>query len=218
MTKRLGVVLGTIFAVLLTLAVPANANHLPDYGPRWVSTLSPTWHFTPSVPSGDWRNRIGDGVRQWNQLGESLQYQAGSDMADRDPRNSCSPVGTITMHRFNIDGGGGTVGRSGYCEYLSGGTGRFSSWIIFDKSEEWCLGTGDCYDGFLGTGLGANIDLWSVASHEWGHVGALGHYAANDGVCADNDAQATMCPKFTPGSERLRTLEPHDIDSFRLRY
>lgn len=216
--KRLLVIVPASLGLVIAMVVPASADHLPDFGPRWQSTLSPTWHFTPSVPTGDWRNRIGDGVRQWNQLGESLQYQAGSDLANRDPRNSCSAAGTITMHRFNLDGGGGTLGLSGYCEYTSGAVGRGTSWIIFDQSEEWCLGTGNCYDGFLGLGAGANIDLWSISSHEWGHVGALGHYAAIDFVCTDNESQATMCPSYKAGTERMRTLQPHDIDSFRARY
>lgn len=216
--KRVLLVFAAVLAVLAVAVPPANAHHLPDFGPRWQSTLTPTWHFTPSVPGGDWRNRITDGMQQWNQLGETLQYRAGADMGNRDPRNSCSPSGTITMHRFNLDGGGGTLGLSGFCQYTSGAVGRATSWIIFDQSEEWCLGTGDCYSGFLGTGIGANTDLWSIASHEWGHVGALGHYAATDGVCADNDGQATMCPSYKGGTERMRTLQPHDIDSFRARY
>lgn len=216
--RRTAVVLVAVIGVLLATALPAGAHHAPSFGPTWQTALTPSWHFTPSVPAGSFRDRIFDGVTQWNQLGESVRFRSAPDLGNRDPRNSCSPVETITIHRFNLDGGGGTLGLSGYCQYTSGGTGRATSWIIFDSSEEWCLDTGNCYDGFLGSGIGANIDLWSVASHEWGHVAALGHYDAADPVCASTESQATMCPSYTPGSERQRTLQTHDIDSFRARY
>lgn len=119
------------------------------------------------------------------------------------------------MHRGPLDG---PVGLSGACVYTSGGTGRSSAWIIFDEGAEWCTGTGNCYDGLFGSGIGANIDLASIATHEWGHVGGLGHYGYEGNLCDFGADQLTMCPDYEPGSERWRTLERHDIDSFRARY
>lgn len=208
-TSAVRAVAATAVGVLAVafLSSPARANHAPAFGPTWQTDVTPTYSFTPSVPAGEWRDRINNAVQQWNNVGEVLQFNgAATDSADRDPRQSCSGAGTVTMHRFNIDDGSGTLGLSGYCQYTSGGTGRFSSWIIFDSSEEWCTGTGNCYDGFLRTGLGADIDLWSIATHEMGHVSAIGHFESDDPVCEDNDSQATMCPFYSPGSERQRTL------------
>ena len=211
----------SVLAVVALASIAAGgvayADHAPDFGPRW-SDLTPAYAFTPSVPSGDWRSRITDGKNQWNNVGTSLQYTGPvADQPNRDPQSSCGPVDTVTLHRFNIDGGGGVLGLSGYCIYTNTNT-RATGWIIFDSSEEWCLGTGDCYDGFLGLGVGANIDLWSVASHEWGHVSTLTHYTASDAVCEDNGGQATLCPTYKPGTERQRTLETHDRASLDRRY
>lgn len=58
--KRVLLVFAAVLAVLAVAVPPANAHHLPDFGPRWQSTLTPTWHFTPSVPG---RN-VSSGLRQ----------------------------------------------------------------------------------------------------------------------------------------------------------
>lgn len=217
--RRFVLVLAILFGSLAAMTGPAAADHAPDFGQRWQTILTPSRHFTPSVPTGQWRDRINDGMNQWNQLAESVQYAAAPDLPDRDPDVGCPTTeGIVTMHRANIDDGGGFAGLSGYCYYTAGGTGRHSAWIIFDESEEWCLGTGDCYSGLFGTGIGADIDLWSIATHEWGHVGALGHYAGTDTICGNNDQHATMCPSTRPGTERDRSLELHDTASYRARY
>lgn len=221
MRRRAVLILSGALGVLMLTSTPVSADHAPSYGPSWQTYILPIRHFTPSVSAGQWRDRISNGMDQWNALGETLQYRTSvTDKSNRDPRTSCAGDGIITMHRFNLDGGGGLAGFSGYCYFPSGGTsvGRQSAWIIFDSSEEWCLGTGDCYDGVAGTGVGADVDLWSIASHEWGHVGALGHYLGTDTVCGNNDSHATMCPSTRPGTERDRSLQSHDSASYRLRY
>lgn len=210
----------TLVLVCGLIAAPAHANHAPSFGPTWQHDLTPTWHFTPSVPAGSWRSRINDGVRQWNNLNESLTYVGSGDLPNRNPLQGCGPRDdAVTMHRAPFgDGGGGTLGISSYCYYSSGATGRADAFILFDEDEEWCLGTGDCYDGVLGSGIGANIDLWSVAAHEMGHVSAIGHFSGSDDVCDDDGPKNTMCPTYSAGSEQERSLEGHDIGSFRLRY
>jgi hypothetical protein len=167
-------------------------------------------------PTGEWRSRVRDGFSQWNRVGEPLQYQwAGSDTGNFDPFTSCGSKNSVYIHYTPIDGGGGTLGRASYCS-TANNTIRYSGWIQFDSGEEWCTGTGDCFDGVFG--IGANIDAWSIATHESGHVSALDHFSAGSGICGDNSNQATMCPYYTPGSERQRDLAPSDADSLRYYY
>ena len=223
MNGRRAYVVGALTCVLILVAgAPAWADIAPRFGPTWKNnttygtTTRPYVWFTTSVPTGEWRSRIHDGFRQWNNVGEPLQYQwAGSDTGNFDPYTSCGSKNSVYIHYTGIDGGGGTLGRSSYCS-TANDTIRYSAWIQFDSAEEWCTGTGDCFDGFLG--IGANIDAWSVATHESGHVSALGHYSASSSVCSDNSSQATMCPSYKPGTERQRDLASSDIDSLRYYY
>jgi hypothetical protein len=90
MRTRTSVIGVAAMAVLLLLlpARPALAHHAPDVGPVW-GDLTPSFSFTPSVPSSDWRNRITDGMRQWNDVGTSLQYAGPTaDSPDRDPTDT----------------------------------------------------------------------------------------------------------------------------------
>ena len=223
-SRGIGVVAIAV-AMSVTWSTPAFADIAPLFGPTWKNnttygtTTRPYVWFTSSVPTGDRRSRIRDGFTQWNNVGEPLQYGfAGSDYGDYDPFTSCGPtVNAVFIHWTNIDGGGGTLGQSSYCS-LTAGTfvSRRTAWIQFDSSEEWCTGTGDCFDGVLG--IGANHDLWSVASHESGHVSALGHYSSSSSICGDNDGKATMCPTINAGTERQRTLAASDTASLRQYY
>lgn len=223
--RRLMTVIAAVGALTLVAASPAFADIAPLFGPTWKSnatygtTTRPYVWFTSSVPTGDRRARIRDGFTQWNAVGEPLQYQfAASDYGNYNPMTSCGPTtNAVFVHWTNIDGGGGVLGRSSYC-YVTAGTfqSRSTAWIQYDSSEEWCLGTGDCFDGVFG--IGANMDLWSVASHESGHVSALDHVNGSSSICADNESQATMCPSHKAGTERQRTLSSSDVASLRQYY
>ncbi|HEX8001232.1 MAG TPA: matrixin family metalloprotease [Mycobacteriales bacterium] len=217
----------TVVAALLALlwASPAAADIAPLSAPTWKNnttlgtTTRPYVWFTTSVPVGDRRSRIRDGFTQWNNVGEPLQYSfAGSDYGNYDPMTSCGPTSnSVFLHWTRIDGGGGVLGQANYCyRTYNGISARTTAWIQFDSAEEWCTGTGDCFDGVFGAG--ANMDLWSVATHESGHVSALGHFNGSSSICGDNADQATMCPSYKPGTERMRSLSSSDVASLRYYY
>jgi hypothetical protein len=70
------------------------------------------------------------------------------------------------------------------------------------------------------------IDLWSVASHEFGHAaGWTGrHYGKDEdpersSICnSGNVNRQTMCSIIYTGSESVRTLGRHDRHTFRRVY
>lgn len=90
MRRALGILFALASFMVILPALPAAAHHAPDFGPRWQTDLRPQWAFTPSVPPGEWRNRITEAANRYNVLNESLQYVAwtGRDFIDRDPRTS----------------------------------------------------------------------------------------------------------------------------------
>lgn len=98
--------------------------------------------------------------------------------------------------------------------------------MVFDRDEDWYTGTGDANDGFLNLCIGGcQSDLWSVATHEVGHMTGFvggpngdGHFDQNDpeGTCTGE--VHTMCPSYEGGSEHFRTLEVHDRHTFTAAY
>lgn len=97
--------------------------------------------------------------------------------------------------------------------------------IAADNMTNWYTGTGDASSGFLGSGVGAEYDLWSVMSHEFGH--ATGYQSGGDGqghfreewdVCSDDSNRHTMCPSTAYGTEMMRSSEPHDVHTARNAY
>lgn len=226
MVRRFPTTVALVAVITLLVAGTAHAVVAPRFGATWKASTTYGTTVTPDVraivgfPGGDTRARVRDGYTQWNTVGEPLQYQFNTtDLAYYDPYTACPPKTVAANFWMNIDGGSGTLGLSSRCELTAGSfVSRAGADIIFDSSEEWCYGTGNCYDGFLGTGIGANIDLWSVAAHESGHVSAIGHYDGGSSLCANNESQATMCPSYSPGSERWRSLSSHDIETLRAYY
>lgn len=86
---------------------------------------------------------------------------------------------------------------------------RFS--MSIDAARTWYAGTG--------TPGSAQIDVFSVVSHEAGHAtGWAGHFSLTESIGDDNAGQATMCPSVSPGTVRLRTLSSHDIHTFTAAY
>jgi hypothetical protein len=75
----------------------------------------------------------------------------------------------------------------------------------------WYTGTGDAPD--------CCFDVWSVATHEWGHMTAFfGHFDEGGSICPDDSSRHTMCPTIKAATERQRTLELHDYHTFEAAY
>lgn len=86
--------------------------------------------------------------------------------------------------------------------------------IVIDSAPaagSWYTGTGDAPSD--------RYDLWSVASHEFGHATGWGpHFAEDSPECPNDSTRHTMCGGIYIGTERQRTLTTHDIHTYDGRY
>jgi hypothetical protein len=122
-----------------------------------------------------------------------------------------------------LDGPGGQLAVTVTCTFGTGNGPRemYSFQMLFDREEDWHV------DPSSEPGLG-EIDMWAVASHEFGHAGGRitggpdgqGHFSENSRLCPDllNDRRHTMCPSYDVIGVVMRTLERHDIDTFLHAY
>lgn len=205
---------GAAISCMLAVAVPpASAHSAATYVPtRWADNNgNQLWHFASNFPTGAYRSRISDGVATWNALDQRIIFSGPqADVADFDPSvNTCSSVDNNVLWR-SIDGALGTLALTYRC---SDGSGHWAhANMVIDNAENWYSGTG--------TPASNAVDLWGVATHEWGHAVGMEHL--NDSTaCPDGDTgpnNATMCPIYAPGVTYNRTLETHDIHTFEPAY
>ena len=207
--------------LLLVAPAPVGAHGVPDYFPRrWVRDKSVSFKFTPSVPVGTGaREAVRNGMRQWNNLAQSVHFvDAGSASANYDTR-TCGAYQRNGIHYRSIDGpslqqvGVNTVAVTRVCSFS--GTGELYSFQMeFDSSEPWYNGTGDAAPN--------QVDLWSVATHEFGHAAGFAKHLDQGGdplgLCPNTAAQHTMCALTYPGTEHQRSLADHDKHTFSAAY
>lgn len=208
-----------IFGLLLSamVAVPSvAAAHSPTFytggGGKWTNFLS-IGYYQKGFPTTTHVARINNGHTQWNAAGpsgiEPDFWYAGTTSTAGNADLPCSATYNGVYWR-NLDYLGiGVLGFTPHCENTAGVVTRFS--MSIDSNASWYTGTGE--------GPGGQYDLWSVASHEWGHAtGWYGHFASSESICVDNSAQATMCPFIRDGTQRIRTLDTHTIHTFQAAY
>lgn len=215
--RKLATVIGLIMALGLLNVPAASAHDAATYYPkRWVTSQTQNWSFTGTFPGGDWRTRVRDGLAQWNSLNQPMRFTEVSQRSDFDPYVCPSTYGTNGVHWRKYDGS------IAFVNQCSNSREMVSTNLVFNSSEDWYTGTGDAPGGFLGfCSIGTcQTDAWSVSSHEWGHMTSFGgsidggHFSRSESICADNGGQHTMCPLVRDGTERMRTLETHDRETF----
>jgi hypothetical protein len=211
---------GVWLGLCLGFGPAAEAHNASLYYATWApADYTVDYYYTDNFPGARFRNRVWDGARQWNNLGRGpyfIQHLATRVAYSRTNAGTCgTPLGSRRVNSINwqsLDGRGGTLGVTQPCLFSSGSKrGHLRVFTLtFDSFERWYTRTG---------GAPANsIDAWSVASHELGHAMGSDHFRSTDPVCAANAGQQTMCPFYTPGSERLRTLGRHDVHTFNRVY
>lgn len=194
--------------------------------------LTVGWRFADGFPSGDdIRARVKDGPRAWNDLNTNLSFNFQDGQPDYDPfpADQCPSLGADekdALHWGSLSPG--VLASTYVCTFFEAGgsdTDSIHSFQIkFNSDVDFYTGAGD---------PGSNqIDLWSVAVHEFGHAtgractrGSLtiagdgcGHFI-NSPLCDRTvSSYHTMCRFIFFGKTWSRTLEEHDKDTFRNAY
>lgn len=236
MTGRRRPPLTTLLLAMSVLAASStfvNAHPADVYYPHpWATDafgdVTVTWRFTPEFPDDfpedtGFQRRIRDGAQTWNNVGANLRFAevaaAPNDYAARGCGNQLlQGTDRNGMHWEAIDGRGNVLARTYQCIGTVGvNAGRMYSFDMqWDPAEWWHIHTGSPPSG--------TTDVWSVASHEFGHATDWEmHFDDNAGwngsLCQTGDAgRHTMCKYYEPGTLRMRTLEAHDVETFVNRY
>lgn len=208
-----------IVAMVLALALVPGVAHAHSassyYKMRWKSDLTLGWHFTAGFPGGAYRDKIVYGAGQWNAQNQSLRWSYyPTDYANF----SWSPCPTKTyknaVHWADIP----YAGLVRACLYGSDPTRIWSVQMIIDSAgTNWYAGSG--------TPAANQVDLWSIATHEWGHMsGSLaagdgkGHFPEADAACPDGALRNSLCPSIPMGTTHMWNTELHDEHTFQSAY
>lgn len=228
-------------ATLCAAAGPATAAHFKVnyykegvYKRQLDANGAFAFRFDSDFPGGKFRYRVNSGARQWVRAdGRALFRGYLSRQEDIDsnktPRSNLCPGptrngrNTGVVHWIRLDGTptkNNSLGATRRCYYVDGQgkpIGELASFHMwFDSAEPWYNGTGNA--------PAARKDLWSVATHEFGHATGFGygkrrqHFSRAMPFCDNVKSQETMCPNYFPGSERQRTIGWRDRHAFRTAY
>lgn len=222
---RRTLIIGAASLLLCATTVQAFAHDANGYYPsKWQGDLTQDWFFTEGFPGGAKRDRVRDGVSQWNNLNQPMTFTEAAQRPDFDPM-VCPDAGTNGIHWRDLPDANRQLAVTFRCTI---GAQLTSTNMIVDSTRNWYDGVGDAPDGFLGRICSlppdCQWDFWSVSSHEWGHMTGffgpfrMGHFNPGENICNSNSSQHTMCPDTRIGTERLRTLEPHDRHTFETAY
>lgn len=224
------------FAVAL-IAVGGVGAHSPSsfYPAKWSSQYTPAdWYFHSSVPGGNVRSRIIDGSNQWNEGIMSFRAQFASRGGALPSAGDCRRAAQVQQDHSIVAWGRIDGARNRYQAITFTCTSRQAGlpsseprrirffYVYFDAEEPWYTGTGPT-PGPAGN-PGARIDLWYVATHEFGHAtGWVGHLGSNDPEyrgpeCPMDRNRSTMCAGTPPGAEWGRDLARHDKHTFQAAY
>jgi len=192
-----------------------------------------TYRFDSGFPGGRFRYRTNSGSRQWVRADGRGLFR-GLLSRENDIDSSKTPGGKVCpgpkrdgrynglVYWLKLDGTPvknntlATVKRCFYVDETGKPIELASFFMWFDSSEPWYNGTGNAPS--------ARVDMWSVATHEFGHASGFGygkrrqHFSRQMSFCGDVKSQESMCPVYFSGSERQRTIGWRDRHAFRAAY
>lgn len=210
------VLLALVFMVPATLLMPiSNASShtwTTYYYHKWLANSDPKYWFNDSLPdSADFRQRVRDASNSWNAQGGTGAPDFLSQTVTSLGRD-CS-VGRNMIEFANL--AAGVAADTPSCWYTTGLANYYGFSIRFNSDMTWYTGTG--------TPPAGQIDLQSIATHEFGHATGFGSDYAPDhfpvSECPTSSTTLyTMCPSYPTATIRWRTLEVHDIHTLEGAY
>lgn len=217
------VLAGAVFGLLVAapMSAAAHSDYSTWYRTKWKSDhhtgLNITWRFAPTFPSDSAkRDRVREGAGAWNAEGQDMKFEWLGSSSDAQPF-SCSDFSALSYNGISwdsLDGSGGTWARAKVCWHTTSETYHTSHQFLirFDSDDTW-------YDG-TGTPGSNQVDLKSLATHEFGHAtggwldeSSGGHWSSSSSLCTDSPRH-TMCPSINKGENFMRGLELHDSHTF----
>lgn len=209
-------------AAALTVPSPAAAHPNAYYytNGKWPTNATIRFAMNSGGPNGDFLSRVLNGRDHWNNQDTGNEPQAYWTLPDYVNYGSFANPCTLTTGSnntgvvFSIDLdylGSEVAGATQLCR--SGSTITKAS-LAFDNDIYWYTGTGATPGGYM--------DVWAVATHEFGHFfGHWIHFAEGEaGVCPpswDNNRHA-MCPAIPAGTWVQRHIKTHDNHTYTAAY
>ena len=209
----------TCLAVLF-LSERASASHPGNgttYPVGWQERAINLYFSGPYWSSiGNIRARAENGASQWNGRASTggFTFYAGTATLGS---NTCNGLNVNGVFWEGLDGGtGGVLGEIRTCRYPGQYYRIESVNLVFDGAQS------NWYTGTL-TPATSEHDLWSTASHEFGHATGFfltsgNHWNNIDStLCTSSLTLHTMCSGVI-GSTSRRDLATHDLYAFQDRY
>ena len=215
-TRKIAVLVAAAAAVsvLLSAGAEAHSGSLLFHGAWSNSSRGAVPIYAETSLQGAALSRVLGAAKTWDNLGESLDFAwKGTKNLSRNPCDA-AVRGRNLIRMGPLDGKGKDLAMTTVCR--SGGTiVRFVT--VFDSAEPWYTGTSTLVPR-------GRPDLWSVATHEFGHAAGWASHFDDPGIglgaaiCGNFSGQHSMCATHFSGTARQRSLGPHDIDTFRAIY